>query len=152
MRALDGQCKQAHHDIPSTEAHTYYSCRESIFNGGLDKELDQIKSFSMHYYQTFVGQRLNGTLLNHKNAISRTDGLFKNNIADLESKHPAIDFVLGEVGSALANHREASPTPGSLDRVLGSALWVADWALYATTAVQHLQTPPLWLLWLTTTV
>ena len=87
----------------------------------------------MHYYETFTGETLRSTLLNHRFTVQRTDNMFKRSIAYLRNKQPDVPFVLGEVGSSLAA-RAVIPESGALDRVLGSALWAVDWLLYTMSA------------------
>ena len=96
----------------------------------------------MHYYQTFTGETLRSTLLNHSHTVARTDKMFARSIAYMRKNQPQIPFVLGEVGSSLAA-RDVVPNSGALDRVLGSALWAVDWLLYTMSAVRprHLLLP-----------
>lgn len=82
----------------------------------------------MHYYQTFVDQPLISSLLNHNQTETETTKRFQGSINWLRTNQPHVPFVISEAGSSLAdrNHRG----DGTLDRVLGSALWLIDWTLY----------------------
>ena len=112
----------------STNPHGWTALE--VFNDGVNSR-NQVKSFSMHYYQSVDDHVLRSALLDHRFTVSQTDKLFKKNIQDVHAR--GIPFVLGEVGSSL-NANEAKPSPEALDGVLGSALWVVDWLLYAMAA------------------
>ena len=104
---------------------------EKAFDLGINKD-GRVKTVSQHYYQTHEGQPLQGTLLNHNMTEGQTD-VFKKPIDYLKKPTPpnGIEFVLGEVGSALA-----AGIPGrdyNLSASLGAALWNVDWMLYAMT-------------------
>ena len=108
-----------------------------LFEAGLARS-KEVKSCAMHYYQTFTDHTLRSTLLNHKNTVQRTKDMFQSSIDYLRKNKPDVAFVLGEVGSSLGvPGKPATPTSGSLDRVLGSALWVVDWMLYTMSEVRH---------------
>ena len=107
-------------------------CSESLYTAGLAKIPNTIKTFAMHYYQTTTAHTLASTLLSHANTVARTKDMFQSSISYLREHQPNVPFVIGEAGSALAaDGHPARPTEGSLDRVLGSALWTVDWLLLA---------------------
>jgi hypothetical protein len=99
------------------------------FKDGINKN-DAVKTVSYHYYQ--IGNSAQGSLddlMNHGKIISGLS-VFNDPISYMQSAHPDIPFVLGEVGSALG-----PVTAHALEGVLGSALWEIDMMLTSMTKV-----------------
>ncbi|KAF4543375.1 Glycoside hydrolase protein [Lasiodiplodia theobromae] len=92
-------------------------------------ELDQggyVKTISQHYYQADATQDLKGQLLTHSTTVDTMQDKFGANIA--LAKTAGVDFVLGEVGAAIAT---GSGTPNwRLYSTLGGALWTLDFLLH----------------------
>lgn len=91
-------------------------------NAGLSDETGKIKAISQHYYQAFGGDPLQGPLLNHTLAASKTSSAFQRPINYLENRTGPIPFVPGGAGSATsAGHKDYV-----LQAPLGAAVWTVD--------------------------
>ena len=105
-----------------------------VFGAGLADGAPLVRSFSMHYDQTWDDQPLAATLLDHAMTVRTTDDMCGSSVAFLREHLPRVAFVIGEVGSSRAR---GGPDDGRLDRVLGSAPWAVDWPMYTTSPVRN---------------
>lgn len=119
-----------------------------VFSSGVDQKLwnasaafvDRINSnrivdsVSCHHYQVpnSATARLGADLMNRTAAVEGLN-IFRNLIAYMQSAHPNIPFVIGEVNSALGNVGNTD-----LEGVFGSGLWGVDMMLYALSIVRYL--------------
>lgn len=100
---------------------------QDAWSDGLSKEAAKIKGVSEHYYQTVGSATLEETMLNHTNTTAASHR-FQSPASFLRNlKSGSILFILGEVGSALGQGHKNYKLQDSL----GSAIWTADWMLYA---------------------
>lgn len=96
------------------------------FGLGIDDD-NIIQTVAHHYYQSDGGSAstLATGLMTHSSITAHLD-LFKPAIEWLKENKPDIDYILSEVGNSL------NPTHDySYQAVLGSALWLVDFQLYA---------------------
>ena len=106
----------------------------TLFNAGANAQ-NNLKTVGYHHYQTYAGNNISNTLLNHTDTRTHVD-VFRQDICALASlSNSTIPFILSEVGSAL-NPPLANGTQQNdfaLESVLGSAIWTVDFLLYALT-------------------
>ncbi|KAJ9157257.1 Glycoside hydrolase family 79 protein [Pleurostoma richardsiae] len=90
-------------------------------------DLSDVQTIAAHYYQTYDGDDLQSTLLNHSYTVSKTNEYFLPFIKAAKANN--FTFIIDEVGSSLGNNAESQPDY-HLAASLGSAVWTVDWLLY----------------------
>ncbi|KAI1798767.1 glycoside hydrolase family 79 protein [Daldinia bambusicola] len=102
---------------------------ETCFNLGIDAR-GAIKDVSHHYYQRQAGTAGDlGSGLMNTSATHKHLDQFRRHAAWLERNRPGVPFVLNEVGNSLFRTNSYP-----FQARLGSALWQADFYLYAAAA------------------